>query len=129
MFLGPYGLPIFILATVLGLATQAYVKNSYRKNSQQMLPIGLTGAEVARRVLDSEGLSRVTIELTPGTLSDHYDPRTDVLRLSQDVYHGAHVSAAGVAAHMRKHAAILKPKFDAVTAILHERLGGKGVAT
>jgi len=104
MFFGVYGLPFFILATVLGLATQAFVKNSYRKHSQQMLPIGLTGAEVARRVLDSEGLSRVTIELTPGTLSDHYDPRTDVLRLSQDVYHGAHVSAAGVAAHEAGHA-------------------------
>ncbi|HZL06060.1 MAG TPA: zinc metallopeptidase [Coriobacteriia bacterium] len=104
MFLGAYGLPLFILATVLGLATQAFVKSSYRKNSQQMLPMGLTGAEVARRVLDSEGLSRVSIEVTPGTLSDHYDPRTDVLRLSQDVYHGAHVAAAGVAAHEAGHA-------------------------
>ena len=104
MFLGPYGLPIFILATVLGLATQAFVKSSYRKNSTQMLPMGLTGAEVARRVLDSEGLSRVTIELTPGSLSDHYDPRSDVLRLSQDVYHGTHVAAAGVAAHEAGHA-------------------------
>lgn len=104
MFLGVYGLPLFILATVLGLATQAFVKSSYRKNSAQMLPMGLTGAEVARRVLDSEGLARVSIELTAGTLSDHYDPRTDVLRLSQDVYHGAHVAAAGVAAHEAGHA-------------------------
>jgi hypothetical protein len=104
MLFGPYGLPIFLTAMVLGLATQAFVKSAYRKNSAKLLPMGLTGAEVARRVLDSEGLARVAIELTSGTLSDHYDPRTDVLRLSGDVFHGTHVAAAGVAAHEAGHA-------------------------
>lgn len=105
MFFGPQGWLIFIAAMVLGLVTQSYVQSSYRRNSRLPLPPGLTGAEVARRVLDAAGLPQVAIELTPGTLTDHYDPRTKVLRLSSDVYHGAHVSAAGVAAHEAGHAA------------------------
>lgn len=104
MLFGPYGWLIFIVSVVLGLVTQGYVNSSYRRSSQQLLPMGLTGAQVARRVLDAEGLTRVAIELTPGTLTDHYDPRTDVLRLSSDVYNGNHVAAAGVAAHEAGHA-------------------------
>lgn len=104
MLLGPQGWIIFIIAMVLGLATQSYVNSAYRKNSRVPLPLGLTGAVVARRVLDSEGLGHVGIEMVPGNLTDHYDPRADVLRLSTDVYNGAHVSAAGVAAHEAGHA-------------------------
>lgn len=104
MILGAQGWLIFIIAMVLGLATQSYVKSAYRSGSRQPLPLGLTGAVVARRVLDSEGLTHVAIELTSGSLTDHYDPRADVLRLSSDVYHGAHVAAAGVAAHEAGHA-------------------------
>jgi len=104
MFLGPQGWTIFIIAMVAGLLTQSYVTSAYRKNSKTPLPSGLTGAAVARRVLDAEGLSGVAIEMTPGKLTDHYDPRTDVLRLSADVYHGQHVSAAGIAAHEAGHA-------------------------
>jgi hypothetical protein len=105
MIFGPSGWIIFIVAMVLGLATQGYVKSSYAKNSRNPLPPGLTGAKVARRVLDSQGLSQVTIELVPGNLTDHFDPRVNVLRLSGDVYHGTHVAAAGVAAHEAGHAA------------------------
>ncbi len=104
MILGPQGWIIFIIAMVAGLVTQSLVTSAYRKNSQTPLPGGLTGAAVARRVLDAEGLTGVAIEMTPGKLSDHYDPRTDVLRLSADVYHGQHVSAAGIAAHEAGHA-------------------------
>lgn len=104
MFLGPQGWIIFIIAMAAGLLTQSFVTSAYRKNSQTPLPSGLTGAAVARRVLDAEGLSGVAIEMTPGKLTDHYDPRADVLRLSADVYHGQHVSAAGIAAHEAGHA-------------------------
>ncbi len=104
MIFGPGGWLIFIVAMVLGLITQSYVSSAYRRSSQQSLPPGLTGAAVARRVLDSEGLMGVAIELTPGNLTDHYDPRANVLRLSHDVYNGGHVAAAGVAAHEAGHA-------------------------
>lgn len=105
MVLGPQGWLIFLVAMALGLITQSFVKSSYSKSSKDPLPPGLTGAEVARRVLAADGLFNVKIEETPGTLSDHYDPRQNVLRLSADVYHGAHVAAAGVAAHEAGHAA------------------------
>lgn len=104
MFFGPQGWLIFIIAMALGVMTQSYVKSSYRRGSQERLATGLTGAAVARRVLDTAGLPGVKIEVTPGQLSDHYDPRANVLRLSADVYHGQHVAAAGVAAHEAGHA-------------------------
>jgi len=104
MFLGPQGLIILIIAMVAGLLTQSFVNSAYRKNSRIPLPAGLTGAAVARRVLDAEGLDGVAIEMIPGKLTDHYDPRADVLRLSADVYNGQHVSAAGIAAHEAGHA-------------------------
>lgn len=104
MIFGPGGWLIFIIAMVLGFATQAYVNSAYRKSTRLALPPGLTGAAVARRVLDSEGLMNVAIEMVPGKLTDHYDPRANVLRLSTDVYNGRHVAAAGVAAHEAGHA-------------------------
>ena len=64
----------------------------------------LTGAEIARHLLDSQGLNDVRVEQTQGFLSDHYDPRTRVLRLSPDVYRTPSVAAAGVAAHEMGHA-------------------------
>lgn len=97
-------LPILIIAVVLGLATQGYVNSSYRRYSQVALATGQSGAEVARAMLDAEGLSHVGIEMVPGHLTDHYDPRADVLRLSEDVYRGRTVAAAGVAAHEAGHA-------------------------
>jgi Zn-dependent membrane protease YugP len=64
----------------------------------------VTGAQVARTLLDAQGLHQVTIEETQGLLSDHYDPRSRVLRLSPDVYRTPSVAAAGVAAHEMGHA-------------------------
>lgn len=104
MLFGPGGFVIFIIAAALGLMTQAYVNSAYRRNSARPLPAGLVGSQVARRVLDAEGLQNVNIELVEGRLTDHYDPRTNVLRLSRDVYYGGHVAAAGVAAHEAGHA-------------------------
>ena len=64
----------------------------------------MTGAQVARQLLDSQGLQNVKIEQTPGLLSDHYDPRSKILRLSQSVHNSANVAAAGIAAHEAGHA-------------------------
>jgi Zn-dependent membrane protease YugP len=65
---------------------------------------GISGAQAARRILDMNGLQMVTVERTGGTLSDHYDPRHKVLRLSGDVYQTPSLAAVGVAAHEAGHA-------------------------
>lgn len=93
-------LPGFIFAAW----AQHKVRSSYQRGSAQLLRPGMTGSAVARRILDSNGLSDVTIERVAGDLTDHYDPRTRVLRLSDAVYHGNNVAAVGVAAHEAGHA-------------------------
>ncbi len=95
---------ISLPALLLGLWAQNKIRSSYAKYSQVRTTASLTGAEVARRMLDSNGLNLVRIEQVPGNLSDHYDPRTKVLRLSQGVFHSNSVAAAGVAAHECGHA-------------------------
>src|SRR4029434_940152 len=77
---------------------------NFAKYSQVGTQGGITGAEVARGLLDSQGLQDVAIESTPGILKDHYDPRSKTLSLSQDVYYSPSVAAAGVAAHEAGHA-------------------------
>ncbi len=89
---------------VLSLWAQYKVRSSYRAASSVVLRRGMTGGAVARRILDSNGLHDVRIEVIPGELSDHYDPRSRVLRLSQSSYHGNHAAAVGVAAHEAGHA-------------------------
>ena len=88
----------------LGLYAQARIKANVTKYSQVPMPDGITGAEVARRLLDAKGLQDVKVETTEGVLSDHYDPRAKVLRLSQEVYYTPSVAAAGIAAHETGHA-------------------------
>jgi Zn-dependent membrane protease YugP len=89
---------------LLGLYAQSRIKMNVTKYSQVPTPAGVTGAEVARRLMDARGLHDVKIESTPGVLSDHYDPRAKVLRLSQDVYFTPSIAAAGIAAHEAGHA-------------------------
>lgn len=105
-FFPGYGLYILfsLPALLLGLWAQFKVKSSFNKYSQVRTYTGLTGAEIARRMLDNNGLQNVQIEQVGGTLSDHYDPRTRVLRLSQGVYASPSLAAAGVAAHEAGHA-------------------------
>jgi uncharacterized protein len=102
------GDPIFWLFVLPGLLLGAYAQSKIKLNiakySQVPISGGLTGAEVARRILDAAGLQAIAIEATPGMLSDHYDPRTKRLRLSQNVYFAPTVAAAGVAAHEAGHA-------------------------
>src|SRR5262249_5136131 len=89
---------------LLGAYAQSRIKINIAKYSQIRTQDGITGAQVARRLLDSEGLQAVAIESTPGMLSDHYDPRSKTLRLSQQVYFVPSVAAAGIAAHEAGHA-------------------------
>ena len=106
MILGNYALYfiISIPALLLGLYAQMRVKSTFSKYSQVRTNNGMTGAEVARRVLDANGLQEVEIEQVRGSLSDHYDPRSKVLRLSQSVFGVPSIAAAGVAAHEAGHA-------------------------
>jgi uncharacterized protein len=94
----------FIVPMAIGLWAQHRVKSTFARNLQVPASHGLTGAEVARRVLDSNGLNEVPVEETPGSLSDHYDPRSRSVHLSTDVYNGRSVSSTAVGAHEVGHA-------------------------
>ncbi len=100
-----------LLLPALGFAlwAQSKVRGTYRKYSQIRSRANITGAQVARRILDSQGLSGVKVEATKGELTDHYDPRTRVVRLSEVVYGSTSLAALGVAAHETGHA--LQHKF------------------
>lgn len=106
MFFGGYGIYLLfsLPALLLGLWAQYKVKSAFDHYSKVRNFTGLTGAEVARRMLDSNGLNNVQIEEIQGFLSDHYDPSKRVLRLSPVVYRANSLAAAGVAAHESGHA-------------------------
>ena len=87
---------------LLGLYAQWKVKSAFSQMSQ--MPARMTGAQAARQMLDNAGLTSVGIEHIGGQLSDHYDPRAKVLRLSSDVYNGQNMAALGVACHEAGHA-------------------------
>jgi len=89
---------------LLGLYARSRVNSAFKKYSKVRTLRNLTGAQVARSLLDAEGLYDVVVEESDGFLSDHYDPRHRVLRLSKDVYHQPSVASAGVAAHEMGHA-------------------------
>jgi len=89
-------------ALLLGLWAQWRVQATYAKAKN--VPARLSGAAAAKYILRSAGLDQVGIEETPGHLSDHYDPRHKVLRLSSDVYHGRSMASVGIAAHEAGHA-------------------------
>jgi Zn-dependent membrane protease YugP len=89
-------------ALLLAMLAQFMVHSAYSKASR--VGTNMSGFAAARRILDSAGLRQVGIEQTPGHLSDHYDPRAKVLRLSGDVYHGTTMAAVGIAAHEAGHA-------------------------
>lgn len=104
MFFDPLYLLIAAPGFLLGLYAQWMVKSRFAHFSQVPNQTGLTGAEVAARILQDYKVMGVSIEAVPGTLSDHYDPSAKALRLSQDVYYGTSVAACGVAAHEVGHA-------------------------
>jgi uncharacterized protein len=94
----------FLLIILIPLWAQVRVKNTYRKFSKQPTSSYVSGADVARKILHSNGLYDVVVEETRGYLSDHYDPRTKSVRLSSDNYHGHSIAAAAIAAHEVGHA-------------------------
>ncbi len=89
---------------LLALYAQWKVKRAFNKYARVRTARGITGAQIARALLDSQGLSNVRVERVGGFLSDHYDPRGKVLRLSPQVHDTPSVAAAGVAAHEMGHA-------------------------
>jgi uncharacterized protein len=113
----PTWILLMLVSVVLGFATRGYINSTYRKWSQVPLSTGMTGAQVAERVLASNGLSGadatiaqadghrgVRIQPIGGSLTDNYDPRDRTLNLSEGVYGASTVAAAGVAAHEAGHA-------------------------
>lgn len=89
---------------ILGGLAQSWVKSNVMRFSKVPLQRGLTGAQVARAILDARGLHDVGIAPSKGILSDHYDPRAKMLRLSEAVFGVRSVAAAGIAAHEAGHA-------------------------
>jgi Zn-dependent membrane protease YugP len=100
--------PLFLLFTIppllLGLWAQYRVQSTFAKYSRVRTSTGIDGAHAARRILDVNDLQTVGVERVGGTLSDHYDPRGKVMRLSADVYGTPSIAAVGVAAHESGHA-------------------------
>lgn len=99
---------LFWLLVLPGMALGAYAQSRIRYNVLKYSRIpavsGATGAQVARYLLDARGLNRVSVEPTDGVLSDHYDPRSQTLRLSQGIYYTPSIAAVGIAAHEAGHA-------------------------
>jgi len=102
--MNPLYLLVMIVPMLISMYAQSKVKSTFNKYSQVNSAKGITGAEAARRILDSSGLSHVDVERSQGFLSDHYDPRSKTLRLSDEVYDRSSLAAVGVAAHEAGHA-------------------------
>lgn len=101
---GDWTYVLLIPAMLLAFWAQIRVSSTFNRYSKVGAGSGRTGAEVARELLDRAGLHDVRVERVAGDLTDHYDPRTRVLRLSQPVYDSTSVAALGVAAHEAGHA-------------------------
>ena len=114
LLFGYYGSPIFygfdrtyilvLIGAILTIWASARVNSTYAKYAKVRSMQGLTGAEAAQRILYYAGLSNVRVEHISGNLTDHYDPKSKVLRLSDSTYGSASVAAIGVAAHECGHA-------------------------
>lgn len=97
-----YGL--IILSAVIVLAAQFKINSTYKKYRVVETSKGLSGQEVARKILDAAGLQDIYIVETKGELTDHYDPRRKVIRLSKSIFHDSTIASAAVAAHECGHA-------------------------
>ena len=101
--LGIY-LVLLIIPMLFGFYAQHKVTSTFRRYSEIPEDTGMTGAEVARRILDANGLQDVPVNQVPGNLTDHYDPRSRSVNLSESVYGPATISSTAVAAHEVGHA-------------------------
>lgn len=95
---------ILIPAMIFAMYAQAKINTTFNKFLRVRSSYGYTGHDVARKILDANGLYDIPVEMVRGQLTDHYDPRSRVLRLSQQVYSGSSLASAGVAAHECGHA-------------------------
>lgn len=118
-FMGPYG-PLILIIFVASLLIQGYLSRTYGKWGQVRNSRNLTGAELARMMLDENGLSHVPVNMVPGQLSDHYDPIRKTVNLSEANYRLPSVSALAVAAHEVGHAIQDKVRMPAL--VLRGRL-------
>lgn len=103
MSLGSY-LIYFVILMIVPLLAQAKVKGTYAKYSKKSTSSGMSGADVARKILDDNGLHDVQIGMVKGTLTDHYDPRKKQVNLSEEIYRGHSMASSAVAAHEVGHA-------------------------
>lgn len=99
-----YGYGLIIIAFLITLAADIYLRTRYSKYKKVRVKSGMTGADVAREILKSNGLDNVYVVETKGYLTDHYDPRAKVVRLSTDIYNGDSIASVSVAAHECGHA-------------------------
>lgn len=95
---------LLVPAIIFSFYAQMKISSTFKKYLNVKSNAGMTGAQAARKILDNNGLYDVPIDLSRGNLTDHYDPRHKVLRLSSDVYYGDSVASIGVAAHEAGHA-------------------------
>ncbi len=95
---------IFFVFMAISLFVQYQLKSRFAKYSKEFLPSGMTGKQVAEKMLHDNGIYDVQVGCVEGTLTDHYNPTNKTLNLSQDVYYGSSVSSAAVAAHECGHA-------------------------
>jgi len=95
---------VMIVGALISGAAALWVRSAYSKYSKQPSASGLTGAQTARMILDQNGLSNVRVEPVAGTLTDHYDPRSKVVRLSENNFRGNSIAGVSVAAHEVGHA-------------------------
>lgn len=100
-----YFLILVIPAMILASIAQVMVKTTFSSKSKVLSSRGITGAQAASRVLSYYGISNVQIERVSGNLTDHYDPKTNIIRLSDGVYNSTSIAAIGVACHEAGHAA------------------------
>ena len=105
LFAGGYGIwGIFIAFTLLSLLIQSQLKSRFERYSKIPTSNGMTGKEVAEKMLRDSGITTVQVMCVNGFLTDHYNPVTRVINLSKDVYYGNSIAAAAVAAHETGHA-------------------------
>lgn len=95
---------IFIGTAIASWVVQSSLQSKFKKYSQVPLPYGMTGADVARKMLRDNGINDVQVTHTPGHLTDHYNPQTKTVNLSESVYNSCSIAAAAVAAHECGHA-------------------------
>ena len=104
LFMFDWTILLVVPGLIISLWAQIKVSSTFNKYSQIKTARGLSGYAAARQILDANGLSHVKIEQIRGNLTDHYDPRANVIRLSESVYHATSPAAIGVAAHEAGHA-------------------------